>query len=285
MKQTKRQSILCPGCRKLISSDEPICPYCNTVKPGSAFRNNSIARSMDDPRTMALVIIWVNVGMYIISLLFSGKYVGFSMNPLDTLSPSHGSLEILGGTGRLPIDAYGLWWTLVSANYLHGSVLHILFNMMMFWQLVPLTAREYGAYRMFTIYTLGGVFGFLISYVAGIGFTIGASAAVCSLVGALLYFGRSRGGVYGQMVYKQIMGWVISLFLFGFIVPGINNWAHGGGILGGIITGYLLGYAEKTREKGYHKTLALLCAGVTVLVLLWALFNAVLIVMYSHSAG
>lgn len=284
MKQTRRQSILCPNCRKLINSDEPMCPYCNTVKPGSSFRNNSLVRNMDDPRTVALTIVWVNVVMFVISLLFSGRYVGFSMNPLDTLSPARFSLEILGGSGRIPIDGYGLWWTLVSANYLHGSILHILFNMIMFWQLVPLTAREYGVYRMLTIYTLGGVVGFLVSYIAGINFTIGASAAVCALVGSLLYFGKSRGGVYGQTVYKQIMGWVISLFLFGFIVPGINNWAHGGGILGGLLLGYLLGYEERTRETSFHKTLALICVVVTVLVLLWALFSAVLLVMSSNRA-
>lgn len=240
---------------------------------------------MNDPRTIALVIIWVNVAMYVFSLLLSGKYIGFSMNPLDTLSPSNFSLEILGGTGRGPIDGLGLWWTLISANYLHGSVLHILFNMLMFWQLVPMVAREYGSYRMFTIYTLGGVFGFVASYYAGIGFTIGASAAICSLVGALLYFGKSRGGVYGQTVYKQIMGWVISLFLFGFIVPGINNWAHGGGILGGIITGYFLGYNDKTHENALHKTLAFLCALVTFLVLCWAVFSAVFIVMNVQSGS
>lgn len=234
---------------------------------------------MNDPRTLALIIIWVNVGMYVLSLLISGKYIGFSMNPLDTLSPSNFSLELLGGTGRRPIDGFGLWWTLLSANYLHASVLHILFNMMMFWQLVTMTAREYGAYRMFAIYTLGGIFGFIVSYFAGIMFTIGASSAVCSLVGALLYFGKSRGGVYGQTVYKQIMGWVISLFLFGFIVPGINNWAHGGGILGGIIAGYLLGYNDKSREKAFHKTLAFICAIATILVLVWAVFWAVFIVM------
>lgn len=201
------------------------------------------------------------------------------MNPLDTLSPSNFSLEILGATGRGPIDQLGHWWTLLSANYLHAGVLHILFNMMMFWQLVPMVTREYGPYRMFSIYTLGGVFGFVISYFAGIGFTIGASAAVCSLVGALLYFGKSRGGIYGQTVYKQIMGWVISLFLFGFIVPGINNWAHGGGILGGIIAGYILGYNDKSRETAFHKTLAFLCAITTILVLVWVVFLAIIIVM------
>jgi rhomboid protease GluP len=240
---------------------------------------------MNDPRMLSLVIIWINVAMYVFSLLLSGKYIGLSMNPLDTLSPSNFSLEILGATGRGPIDQLGHWWTLISANYLHASVLHILFNMLMFWQLVPMVSREYGAYRMFSIYTLGGVFGFVVSYFAGIGFTIGASAAVCSLVGSLLYFGKSRGGVYGQTVYKQIMGWVISLFLFGFFVRSINNWAHGGGILGGIITGYILGYNDKIHENAFHKTLAFLCVLVTILVLCWAVFSAVFIVMNLQTAS
>ncbi|MFA6008570.1 MAG: rhomboid family intramembrane serine protease [Desulfobacteraceae bacterium] len=285
MKQTRRQSILCPNCRKLINADEPICPYCSTLRPGSSFRNNPIVRNMNDPRMLSLVIIWINVAMYVFSLLLSGKYIGLSMNPLDTLSPSNFSLEILGATGRGPIDQLGHWWTLISANYLHASVLHILFNMLMFWQLVPMVSREYGAYRMFSIYTLGGVFGFVVSYFAGIGFTIGASAAVCSLVGSLLYFGKSRGGVYGQTVYKQIMGWVISLFLFGFFVRSINNWAHGGGILGGIITGYILGYNDKIHENAFHKTLAFLCVLVTILVLCWAVFSAVFIVMNLQTAS
>jgi rhomboid protease GluP len=80
-------------------------------------------------------------------------------------------------------------------------------------------------------------------------------------------------------VYKQIFGWVISLFLFGFFIPGINNWAHGGGILGGILVGWLLGYTEIRQERAYHKTIALICAGLTVIVLLWAVFSAFLIVL------
>jgi rhomboid protease GluP len=279
MKQSTRQSILCPNCRKLINVNEPICPYCNTLRPGSSFRNNPVTRALNDPRTVALAILWVNIGMFVISLIFSGRQVGVSLNPLDTLSPSMTSLEILGGTGRSPIDGMGLWWTLVSANYLHGSVLHILFNMLMFWQLVPITSREYGTYRMFTIYTLGGIMGFILSYLAGITFTIGASAAVCALVGALLYFGKTRGGFYAQTIYRQIRGWVISLFIFGFIIPGINNWAHAGGILGGILLGYALGYNDRVREKAYHKTLAFLCALLTMGVLAWAVFGAVMIFM------
>ena len=91
--------------------------------------------------------------------------------------------------------------------------------------------------------------------------TIGASAAVCALIGAALYYGKSRGGRYGQAIYRQVIGWVVGLFAFGLIVPGINNWGHGGGILGGILIGYLLGYHEKRQPRAYHKLIAGICHG------------------------
>ena len=69
--------------------------------------------------------------------------------------------------------------------------------------------------------------------------------------------------------------WVVFLFIFGFVVPGINNWGHGGGILAGIGLGFLLGYQEKRRENLFHKMLAGTCALVTLLVLGWAVSTAV----------
>lgn len=283
MAQMKRRSILCPNCNKLISADEPLCPYCNIVRPGSAFKNNPLVKGMSDARQLALYMIWINGGMYLISLLMSGAGIGLNMNPFSALSPSNDSLIILGATGTVPINEVHLafdfiprWWTLLSANYLHGSLLHILFNMLMFWQLAPLIVKEYGPYRMISIYTLGGVGGYLVSYLAGIHLTIGASAAVCSLVGSLLYFGKSRGGLYGQAVYKQVSGWVVSLFIFGLLVPGINNWGHGGGIVSGIAIGWWLGYNDKAREKVFHKNMAVTCVVLTVCVLLWAVVTGVL---------
>jgi len=127
---------------------------------------------------------------------------------------------------------------------------------------------------MFVIYTLGGAFGYWISYLAGIPYTIGASAAVCSLIGSLLYFGKSRGGMYGNAVYRDIGLWIISIFVFGLIFPDINNWGHGGGILGGILLGFILGYNEKRAEGVIHNVLALSCAIATITAIGWALFGA-----------
>ncbi|MEE4265002.1 MAG: rhomboid family intramembrane serine protease [Desulfobacteraceae bacterium] len=220
-------------------------------------------------------LIAVNVGMYIVSILFNPAGTGLSLNPLTFLSPSSTSLLLLGATGTVPIDKYHRLWTLVSAGFLHGGILHIFFNMAALRQLATVVNREFGVYRMFAIYTLSGVIGFLISYLAGVALTIGASASVCGLIGALLYYGKSRGGIYGRTLYRQVGTWVIFLFVFGLIVPGINNWGHGGGILAGIAAGFLLGYQEKKRESITHKILAAACAMVTVAVLAWAVGTSV----------
>lgn len=225
---------------------------------------------------MIKVIIAINVGMYLLSILFNPRSVGLSPNPLTFLAPSGLSLELLGATGLVPIGEYHRYWTLISASYLHGGILHIVFNMLAFRQLGSLVSREFGLYRMFAIYTLSGVFGYWISYVFNVYWTIGASASIFGLVGAILYYGKSRGGVYGSALYKQISMWVVFLFIFGFLFPGINNWGHGGGMLAGIGLGFLLGYQEKRRENLFHKLLAGACVLVTLVVLVWAVFTAVL---------
>jgi rhomboid protease GluP len=214
--------------------------------------------------------------MYFISLFLNPLASSLSLNPLTFLSPDNRSLLLLGATGTIPINLYHRWWSLISANWLHGGILHIFFNMVAFRQLALLVIREYGVFRMVIIYTMGGFIGFLVSYFAGVTLTIGASAAVCALIGASLYYGKSRGGVYGHTIYRQVGGWAIALFLFGFIVPGINNWGHGGGIIAGVLLGFLLGYGEKAKENIIHKSVAAVCVIVTLMTLGWAVVSSIL---------
>jgi rhomboid protease GluP len=280
MTQNQRRSLLCPNCRRLISGDDTACPYCGIKNPTSPWQR-LIGKGLSDGDQLLKTLIGVNVAMYILSLLISARATDLSFNPFFFLSPDNRSLLLLGASGYIPIDRLHRWWSLVSANYLHGSIMHIFFNMIALRQLGPLVLQEYGNYRMFIIYTLSGVAGFFVSYLAGVTFTIGASAAVCGLIGAALYFGKSRGGVYGQTVYRQIGGWAIGIFMFGFLVPAINNWAHGGGMLAGAAVGFLLGYKERSREKHVHKIAALCCVAITALVLLWAIFSSLYLLLLS----
>lgn len=275
MNGARRNSILCPNCNKLISADERACPYCGTANPGSWWKGLGWSRTWLGQDQAIRLLISVNVVMYLLSLILDPSRLSMSANPFTLLSPSDRSLLLLGASGTFPIDRLGRWWTLVSGNYLHGGILHLLFNMMALRQIGSLVLEEYGAHRTFILYTGGGVAGFLVSYLAGVSFTMGASAALCSLIGATLYYGRSRGGVYGQAIYTQIMGWVIGLFLFGLLIPGINNWAHGGGLLGGILFALLLGYRERKEENLTQKILAAACLLLTLGILGWAVVSSV----------
>ena len=97
---------------------------------------------------------------------------------------------------------------------------------------------------------------------------------LCGLLGAALYFGKSVKGPYGRAVYRQIGGWVVGLAIFGLIVPGINNWAHGGGLVAGIAIGWLSGYADAKRQTVFHQALAAACIAATIIVLAGATGSA-----------
>ncbi len=273
---SQKKSQLCPNCRGLISRDEPVCPYCGLKSPGSWWKNNGVLRLFQEPDSFLTGLIGLNIGLFILSLIMNPGGMGMGMSPFGFLSPDNRSLLLLGATGTMPIDSLHRWWSLVSANYLHGSLLHLVFNMIALKQLGPMVIKEYGLARMFCIYTLGGMGGFLLSYLAGIPFTIGASAAICALIGAALYYGKHRGGTYGHQVFQQIGGWAISIFVFGLLVPGINNWAHGGGMATGILCGLLMGYQEKQRERLSHRLLGAACLIGTVIILFWSIVTAVI---------
>lgn len=262
------RAILCPRCRQLIGSDESVCSWCGTPRSAPWWRIVNWSRGTLGDEWLLGAIVSLNVFYFALSLLV-GMGAGGSV-----ISPGQGSLFLLGATGTYPIDSFGRVWSLVSANYLHGGIIHLIFNLMALRQIGPLTEGEYGPSRTFVIYTLGGVCGYLVSYLAGVSFTIGASAAVCALIGAMLHFGRSRGGSYGNAIYRSVGGWVISLFVFGLIFPGINNWGHAGGIAGGYLLGMLLGYGERRRENLLHRALAMACALVTLAALGWGAFSA-----------
>jgi rhomboid protease GluP len=275
MVKPKKGATLCPNCKRLIGVNASHCPYCGVSHPGSWLKNNPWTRGIRDTDQLLKAIIYTNIGFYVLSLLFNIRGTSFSPNPFALLSPDTESLLLLGAAGTYPIAQLDRWWTLLSANYLHGSILHILFNMFALRYLGYLVIEEYGAYRMFVIYTLGGIVGFSISYLAGIPLTIGASAAICSLMGAILYFGKSRGGAYGQIIFRQIGGWAIGIFIFGLLVPGIDNWGQGGGMVAGVALGFLLGYQERRKENLSHKLLAGLLMIVTVVVLGYAIASGI----------
>lgn len=277
----QKNSLLCPNCRKLISASVDSCPHCGLRRPAARWKNSILFKAFagGDGEQLVRLLITANVVLFLLSLVIVPRGGGLSMSPFRLLSPSNQSLFFLGATGSMPLFQLGHWWSLLAAGYLHGGLLHLVFNMLALRQLAPLVSHEFGVSRTMVIYTLGSIFGFLLSALAGVSFTIGASAAVCSLIGALLYYGKSRGGAYGQSVFSQVGGWALGIALFGFLVPGINNWGHGGGIVAGIFLAWLLGYRERRAETFTHRLAAICCFFATALILGWSLIRGILFLL------
>lgn len=262
---------LCPSCGRLIGGNLRTCPHCHSRQSQSGWRSWLDLSAADDPFRPVRLLIIANVAMFVLSILIQPRLSGFS--PFEFLAPTNQSLLVLGSTGALPLWQLGRWWSLVAAGFLHGGLLHLVFNMIALRQLAPLMLREFGSERTILIYTLGSVGGFLVSALAGVRLTIGASAAICSLIGALLYYGKSRGGSYGQAIFSQIGGWALGIALFGFLFPGINNWGHGGGMIAGALLAWLLGYRELRRETPAQRLAARFCVIATALILAWSAIN------------
>jgi rhomboid protease GluP len=220
----------------------------------------------------ARIVIVVCVAAYLAALALDPSAVMRPRGMLSILAPSGAALDALGMTGAYAW-ARGRWWTLITAIYLHGSLLHLLFNALWINQLVPAVDEVFGRARLVLIFTAGGVAGFVVSNLAGVGFSVGASGAVFGLLGALVIYGRSRGGWFGVAVFRQYGQWALILFVFGFLMPGVNNLAHAAGFGGGCLAALLLGHQDRDAEPGALKLAAATVLGLTALAFALALWT------------
>jgi len=246
---TEKKSMLCPNCRKLISSDEPTCPYCGMVRPGALWKRGvlgGLSLLRVDP---VKSIIVVNAAFYLFSLLLNPASLGLSANPMTFLSPSGESLFLLGATGTLPIAAYGRWWTLVSASFLHGGILHLFFNMMALYFFGIYLERLVGERELLKLYFTGGVGGGLLyvasSLVLGMpnktSIAIGASGAIFAIAGALAVLQPNMKVVMIPIFIPMPL--YIAVFIFMVLLsfmPGVAWQGHLGGLLVGVLFGLRL---------------------------------------------
>ena len=269
LKRQRTGSVVCPSCGRLVGVNDEKCLNCGRRNPG-LWGLTPLFRKLGQDFGFTTVVIGGCVVLYAVSLLVDPSGIGMQ-GLFQLLSPSTRGLFLLGASGEVPVFGLGRWWTVFSAAWLHGGLLHILFNMLWVRQLAPETAEAYGPARMVIIYTLAGASGFLLSsvvghyllflpsFLAGARFTIGASASIFGLLGAMVHYGRRRGS---SAVGRQALGYAVLLGLFGFLMPGIDNWAHLGGFLGGYATARWLD--PWLPERVDHVIGAFACLAVTV---------------------
>ena len=269
LRRQRTGSVVCPSCGRLVGVNDETCLNCGRRNPG-LWGFSQAFRRLGQDFGFTPAVIGGCVTLYAVSLLLDPRGIG--MGGLGSLlAPTPTSLFLLGASGALPVFELGRWWTVLSAAWLHGGLLHILFNMMWVRQLAPETAEAYGPARMVIIYTLAGVTGFgasslvghylafLPRFLGGAAFTVGASAPIFGLLGAMVHYGRRRGS---SAVGRQALGYAAILGLFGFLMPGIDNWAHAGGFLGGYLASRWLD--PWVPERVDHVIAAFACLAATV---------------------
>lgn len=252
-------SIVCAECNRLVSINEQACPYCGAWRPG-LFGWAPALRTLVGARLDLIVLITGTcVTLFALALLLQPDAILRPSGFLSLLSPGRLPLYQLGMTGGVAWQL-GWWWTLLTAIYLHGGLLHILFNVMWIRNLGPAAAEAYGPARTFVLFNVAGASGFLVSNVMSGAETIGASGAIFGLLAALIVYGRKRGS---SVMTQQLWQWAIILGIFGFLVPNVNNWAHGGGFAGGWVAAHLMGFSDEHRESTRVLLAALALIGVT----------------------
>jgi len=264
-------SVLCRSCGLLTGVADETCFHCGARNPG-LFGFAARLRDLGADLGFGPLILAMCVLAYGLSLALDPRGIGFQ--GLNLFSPSLEASQRMGASGIYPVWRYDRWWTVISAGWLHGSLIHIFFNMYWVRILVPQVAELYGPGRTVIVYTLGSIAGFVLSSTAPVAilwaapglqgilrvfpgygaFTLGASAALMGLWGALIHYARRSGS---QAMSKWAWNYVIYFIVFGLMVRGVDNWAHIGGFLGGWLAAKWLDPSKPERTN--HVVGALVC--------------------------
>ena len=254
-------SVVCPSCKRLVGVNDERCHNCGRLRPGM-MGFAPMLRGLSDELFVARLVVGACVALYLGMLAIDVGGVSTSLG-FDLLGPSTYSALRFGASGVIPVLRLDRWWTVLSAGWLHGSLLHIGFNMMFAWQLLPLAMRGYGVGRAVIVYVLSSAIGFTASTFAILlpvqiplllpaHVTLGASAANLGLLGAMVWYARRSGNsIFGQ----QMLAYAVANIVMGFALPGVDNWAHVGGFAGGFFVGRFLDPARE--ERGDHLLIAL----------------------------
>ncbi|HUR21529.1 MAG TPA: rhomboid family intramembrane serine protease [Vicinamibacterales bacterium] len=264
-------SVVCVACGYLVGVNDERCYNCGRRNPG-LWGYAAAVRQLGSDMGFIPFVIGLCVIMYVLTLIASRGDIMGGGSPLALLSPTGLSLFLFGASGAVPVINYNRWWTVLSASWLHGSLIHIFMNLYWVRQIGPAVSDLYGPGRLVIIYTVSGAVGFALTSVAGayLGFlpmllrgaplTVGASASIFGLFGALVYYGRRTGS---SATYKMAMQYVLIMFVFGLIMPGIDNYAHAGGFIGGYAASQLLDPLKP--ERITHMVWAIVCLVLSVL--------------------
>lgn len=185
--------------------------------------------------TVTLALIFINV------LIFALMYI-FGNGSTDALT-----LIKFGASHRDLIRA-GEYYRLITSSFLHIGLMHLAFNNYALYIIGPQLESFYGKIKFLIIYLFSAISSTLLSMLFFGGVSAGASGSIFGLLGALLYFGYHYRIYLGTVIKSQIIPLILINLLIGFTLPGINNAAHIGGLIGGVLISMAIGVKYKSTK-------------------------------------
>ena len=210
-----------------------------------AAASKSLSKLMPTTSPATYAILTLSCVMYGFSLLWTIRLNGMQapggggLGALMNFGAIAGNVLIrLGASLPLPVNLMEPW-RFVTAVFLHGSLMHIAFNLWVLMDIGPQIEELYGSARYLFIYVITGIGGYIVSSTFG-KFSVGGSGALLGLIGVLLAITTGRRSAGMQMLRGQIIRWLIYIAVFGFLFPGIDNFAHAGGLAAGFLLGKVM---------------------------------------------
>lgn len=238
----KKKLVMCQACRALVEASASECPLCGRASVPSLSARAGAA--LAGAQSLSFIILTINIILFVLMSLVE---VNSGRGAEAFIQSASGPVLYDFGALLPPAVAAGQWWRLITFNFLHIGLMHLLFNSSALYQIGPQVEEIYGSQRFIVIYMVTGFLSGVASFMFNIG-GAGASGAIFGLIGLMAVHGYREGGTYGRAIMRQMLIWAGIGFVFGAMI-GANNVAHAGGF----ITGGGLGFIMSSREPATNR--------------------------------
>lgn len=164
-------------------------------------------------------------------------------------------LEVLGIINPLAFATSGVaikskhFWVLITSAFMHADIIHLACNMYSLYIIGTQVETVLGKVKYLIVYFISAIVCALLSGLLTGGASIGASGAIFGLLGALLYFGYHYRLYLGNVMASQILPVILLNLFIGFVIPGVDNFGHIGGLVGGVLSAMIVGVKEENDKS------------------------------------
>ena len=154
------------------------------------------------------------------------------------------------GANYAPFVKSGKFYVLITSMFIHGNLIHLLFNMYALYIIGPQVESFYGKIKYLAIYFGSGILGALLSDIfLQNSISVGASGAIFGLLSSIVYFGYHYRAYLDTVIRSQIMPLIIFNIFLGIVIPNIDTFCHIGGLIGGVLVSMACGIKYKSSKS------------------------------------